>query len=152
MKCPVINIDVGNKCPNHSCWLWHHNAKGNCVADDVGNTHILPIDVARIYNESIEATNERIERGRKKMAAWLALLEKLEETKDEGCSACGAPKCNQTENCLKRQHKISRLKKNQLPFEQFVKMSPSKWYTVLASYKLANCNAVMSINLKGYKS
>ena len=148
MDCPISKISVGSKCRNCDCWLWHKNAKGNCVADDVGNTHILPIDVSRIYNESIEETDARIERGRNKMSAWLALLEKLEEIQEGGCSACGAPKCNKGNDCINRRRKISILKKR-LPFEVFVKMIPARWYAVLkASYSE---NAAFLINLEWSK-
>ena len=145
MQCPIANINVGNECIHQDCWLWHHKAKGNCVADDVGNTHILPIDVARIYKEPIEATNERIERGRSKMAAWLQLLDKLEEVQGNeiNCENCGAPKCKKKDNCIARQHRIAKLKN--LPFEELIEMNPSRWFYALRAKD--NANLVFSIKL-----
>jgi hypothetical protein len=49
------------------------------VVEDVGNTAVTPADVARIYGENSEEAAARIDRGRAKMSAWLALLEEMED-------------------------------------------------------------------------
>ena len=149
MKCPLspIHADVGEVCQHKHCWQWHKNVKGNCVVTDVGTSHLMKVDVARIYGESVDAITARIERGRAKLSAWLALLGVLEEHRIAGCPRCGAPKCRDGQ-CDTRVAKIAELK-SRLPFEEFIEMTPSKWYAVL--HAKASGNPAFSIKIQPNK-
>jgi hypothetical protein len=146
MKCPLssTNIDVGGECKHSKCWFWHKGAKRKCAVDDVGTSHIMTADVARIYGESVDETAARISRGRAKLAAWLALLDVLEEHKNAGCLKCGAPKCRDGK-CADRVAKANALS-SQLPLNEFVEMTPSRWYSAFNAR--ASGNPTFSIKLQ----
>lgn len=110
--------------------MWKKGAKGNCAAHDVGSTHLVVADVARLYGEHVENTRKRIDAGREKIAAWLSLIQIVDDYNTPGCSRCGAPKCSDYEKCAARREKIAALA-DELPLAQLIVMTPSKWYAAL---------------------
>jgi hypothetical protein len=64
------------------------------VAEDVGSTTITQADVARVYGDTAEEIDTRMDRGRAKMSAWLALLEAMEDAESKGCNRCGEKTCS----------------------------------------------------------
>lgn len=91
---------------------------------------MLPVDIARIYNESQEAAEARIERGRNKMQAWLGLVDRLETFAGTGCSRCGSPKCSGGHKCDIRIKSVAAVQ-DQLPLEEVVQMNTAKWYAAV---------------------
>ena len=129
MECPIAKVEVGEVCNNKKCWFWHRGADKNCVVTDVGTTHLVAADVARIYKEKKSEVEARIERGRNKMAAWLSLVEKIENIDYEGCGVCGAPKCIGGKKC--EDNRLSwEAEAKRLPLEKLIKMNPTRWYAV----------------------
>ncbi len=133
MRCPFApEIDVGERCARVACWMHHVRAKGGCAAADTGSTHLVAADVARIYGESAGAAQERVSRGRRKIAAFLSLVEALEdsETVEDCCRACGAVGCRGGERCRQDCLEMATLRA-WLPLDKVVKMSPSRWRAAL---------------------
>jgi hypothetical protein len=146
MRCPLSakNIDVGAECEHSACWMNHNRAKNKCTISDVGTSHLVPADVAHIYGESLPDATNRIERGRAKLNAWLALLNALEEHKNTGCLKCGSPKCNGIK-CAKRIERSTQLS-SKLPFADFIEMTPAKRYVILCAR--ASDNPAFSIQTR----
>ena len=138
MMCPFDkNINVGSECRHTACWMHHAKAKGRCAAHDTNSTHLVTADVARVFEESVPAAEARVNRGREKIAAWLALLGALEGIENPGCPRCGW-KTNDA-ICGRKQCESDRLDIIQLqltlPLTSVLKMTMARWRYVLVAQR-----------------
>ena len=148
MMCPIIKKELpekGNSCKNSGCWYWHPKAKCNCSVFDTGSDHLLESDISRIYSEDPETTSDRVDRGRRKIQAWLNLLGRLEDV-EGGCKKCGSSKCHSEESCSRRVQYISKLK-GLLPVNAVLHMDSPKWYSLAQAKK--DSHLAFTINTKG---
>lgn len=137
MNCPHRpKENVGELCQNQGCWLWHLRAKGNCAAVDTGTTHLTERDIARIYKEPLVKSRERIARGRKKLSAWLALIE-LAESVDADEPDVGTPL---------NVNSIAELAET-LPLEEIVLMTRARWRVVLEALMRPSIRSVVDVHV-----
>ena len=100
------------------------------MAEDVGTTHVLPADLARVEGIDLSEAEAKIERGRQKLAAWIALLSNLEDYDREGCARCGCPVVHDEASCRDNQKRVAAAR-DRFPVERLIRMNPARWYAVV---------------------
>lgn len=79
--CPFSGELVGDRC-TRGCWMRNNKALGGCAAIDSGTTELTEHDVARLRRRTVADVKDSIQRGRKKLALWIRLVETLEDCPD----------------------------------------------------------------------
>jgi hypothetical protein len=145
MNCPYGKVVEGERCGIAECWMWNPKAQESCMVVDTGSTHLTDRDLARVSGEPLSHVRARVERGRAKLAAWLALLDLVESTDaDGGCPRCGSESCGgkTCNDVLARRSALA----DQLPLDEFVTMSKTRWAAALAAQKKLSVKAAFLIN------
>ena len=95
-------------------------------------------DLARVRKQDLQVVRESVDLGREKMAAWIKLIEEIESTSlVERCKGCGKAPCTGEGVCAADLRSALKLR-GEVPLEETVKMSTSRWLVALRIKRSGN--------------